>query len=161
MLCETYTPEGKPLPSNTRNAAAKVFSTKENTDAIPWFGLEQVSFLTSLCLVRVSKCVSVCMYVGVYVYVTICMSLYVHVRVYMYVINRHEYVTTLLIFSVLILLNFIIFPTPIIFLFHSLFFSIDKQEYTLFNLDEVTPLGWPTGGYPKPQGKYLCAYVLV
>ena len=28
----------------------------------------------------------------------------------------------------------------------------------MFNLDEVTPLGWPTGGYPKPQGKY--AYVL-
>ena len=27
-----------------------------------------------------------------------------------------------------------------------------EQEYTLFNLDMVTPLGWPEGGYPGPQG---------
>jgi glutamine synthetase len=31
-----------------------------------------------------------------------------------------------------------------------------EQEYTLFNLDMVTPLGWPVGGYPGPQGPYYC-----
>ena len=70
VLCETFTPEGEALPTNTRNHAAKVFADKENFAAVPWFGLE--------------------------------------------------------------------------------------QEYTLFNLDEVTPLGWPTGGYPRPQGPYYC-----
>ena len=32
-----------------------------------------------------------------------------------------------------------------------------EQEYTLFNLDKHTPLGWPKGGYPAPQGPYYCA----
>eukprot|EP00808_Paulinella_micropora_P008355 g56342.t1 len=27
-----------------------------------------------------------------------------------------------------------------------------EQEYTMFYADEITPLGWPRGGYPKPQG---------
>ena len=31
-----------------------------------------------------------------------------------------------------------------------------EQEYTLFNLDMITPLGWPAGGYPLPQGPYYC-----
>jgi len=70
VMCDTYTPEGKPLPTNTRFNAANVFSQKESVDATPWFGLE--------------------------------------------------------------------------------------QEYTLFNLDNVTPLGWPANGYPMPQGPYYC-----
>ena len=33
-----------------------------------------------------------------------------------------------------------------------------EQEFTLFNLDEVTPLGWPKGGMPsRPQGPYYCS----
>jgi glutamine synthetase len=31
-----------------------------------------------------------------------------------------------------------------------------EQEYTIFNIDKATPLGWPRGGYPLPQGPYYC-----
>lgn len=39
VLCDTYTPQGKPLPTNTRAHAAEVFEKAK--DHKPWFGLEQ------------------------------------------------------------------------------------------------------------------------
>eukprot|EP00536_Pseudo-nitzschia_multiseries_P013403 jgi/Psemu1/245279/estExt_Genewise1.C_5720016 len=70
VMCDTYTPAGEPLPTNTRAFAEEFF--KGNEDEEVWFGLE--------------------------------------------------------------------------------------QEFTLFNLDERTPLGWPEGGMPsRPQGPYYCS----
>ena len=31
-----------------------------------------------------------------------------------------------------------------------------EQEYTLFEQDGMTPIGWPSGGYPPAQGPYYC-----
>jgi len=39
VLCDTYTPKGEPLPTNTRHIAAQVFS--HNVKEEPWFGIEQ------------------------------------------------------------------------------------------------------------------------
>lgn len=37
-------------------------------------------------------------------------------------------------------------------------FDIMITEFTLFNLDERTPLGWPQGGMPsRAQGPYYCS----
>jgi glutamine synthetase len=69
VLCETLTPDMKPLPDNTRAPAKALFDRK--LDEVPWFGLE--------------------------------------------------------------------------------------QEYTLYNADKATPLGWPKGGFPGPQGPYYCS----
>jgi glutamine synthetase len=69
VMCDTYTPAGDPLPTNTRAASNKVFN--QNIPAEPWFGVE--------------------------------------------------------------------------------------QEYTLFEKDGRTPLGWPVGGFPGAQGPYYCS----
>lgn len=70
VMCDTYTPAGEPLPTNTRAIAAAAFEGHEDEEI--WFGME--------------------------------------------------------------------------------------QEFTLFNLDEKTPLGWPQGGMPsRPQGPYYCS----
>lgn len=68
VMCDTYEPNGTPIPSNTRAPAAAIFDKCKDEE--PWFGIE--------------------------------------------------------------------------------------QEYTLFALDN-TPLGWPKGGYPAPQGPYYCS----
>jgi len=70
VMCDTYTPAGDPLPTNSRAVAEAAF--KGHDDEEIWFGME--------------------------------------------------------------------------------------QEFTLFNLDERTPLGWPEGGMPsRPQGPYYCS----
>jgi len=70
VMCDTYTPAGEPLPTNTRYAAEQLFKEHEKEET--WFGLE--------------------------------------------------------------------------------------QEFTLFNTDQRTPLGWPLGGQPsRPQGPYYCS----
>jgi glutamine synthetase len=71
VLCDTYTPGGTPLPTNTRAAAVDVLESPEAIKSKAWYGLE--------------------------------------------------------------------------------------QEYTLFQMDKTTPLGWPKGGYPGPQGPYYCS----
>jgi len=70
VMCDTYTPAGEPLETNSRAIAMESFTDKDHEEV--WFGME--------------------------------------------------------------------------------------QEFTLFNLDERTPLGWPEGGMPtRPQGPYYCS----
>ena len=44
VLCDTYLPNGKPHPSNTRYSAARMF--KKNSELEPMFGIEQEFFIT-------------------------------------------------------------------------------------------------------------------
>lgn len=43
VMCDTYTPEGAPLPTNTRHACKQAMD--KIADLEPWFGLEQEYFL--------------------------------------------------------------------------------------------------------------------
>jgi glutamine synthetase len=46
VMCDTYTPSGEPIPTNSRAIAEKQFAGTE--DEIPWFGLEQEFTLFNL-----------------------------------------------------------------------------------------------------------------
>lgn len=46
VMCDTYTPAGEPLPTNSRYSCAKVQAAAKDQE--PWFGLEQEYFLTNL-----------------------------------------------------------------------------------------------------------------
>jgi len=46
VLCDTYTPELEPIPSNTRHKAAEIFEKAKEFK--PWFGIEQEYTLLSL-----------------------------------------------------------------------------------------------------------------
>ncbi|KAJ9546063.1 hypothetical protein OSB04_025770 [Centaurea solstitialis] len=41
VMCDAYTPQGDPLPTNKRHNAAKVFSHSDVVAEEPWFGIEQ------------------------------------------------------------------------------------------------------------------------
>ena len=70
VMCDTYTPSGDPIPTNTRARAERVFSDPLVAAEECWYGIE--------------------------------------------------------------------------------------QEYTLLDATTKWPIGWPTGGYPHPQGPYYC-----
>ncbi|MCO5548907.1 hypothetical protein L7F22_002369 [Adiantum nelumboides] len=41
VICDAYTPQGEPIPTNKRYAAAKIFSDPAVEKEVPWFGIEQ------------------------------------------------------------------------------------------------------------------------
>nr|ACR38893.1 glutamine synthetase [Apopellia endiviifolia (species B)]ACR38902.1 glutamine synthetase [Apopellia endiviifolia (species B)] len=41
VLCDTYTPQGDPIPTNSRSKAAKIFDNEEVRSQVPWYGIEQ------------------------------------------------------------------------------------------------------------------------
>lgn len=43
VMCDTYDPQGNPIPTNTRNGAKQIFDKKLESE--PWFGIEQEFFL--------------------------------------------------------------------------------------------------------------------
>ncbi|AQL08572.1 Glutamine synthetase3 isoform 1 [Zea mays] len=40
-MCDCYTPQGEPIPSNKRYKAATVFSHPDVAAEVPWYGIEQ------------------------------------------------------------------------------------------------------------------------
>eukprot|EP01084_Bolivina_argentea_P305919 528526_1 len=41
VLCDCHTPQGDPIPSNTRHHAAQIFSNPKVMEQKPWYGMEQ------------------------------------------------------------------------------------------------------------------------
>jgi glutamine synthetase len=41
VMCDTYTPQGEPIPTNKRARAAQIFSDPKVSSQVPWFGIEQ------------------------------------------------------------------------------------------------------------------------
>ncbi|CAM0902145.1 unnamed protein product [Alopecurus aequalis] len=41
VVCDTYTPQGEPIPTNKRARAAQIFSDPKVSSQVPWFGIEQ------------------------------------------------------------------------------------------------------------------------
>ncbi|CAJ2658499.1 glutamine synthetase [Trifolium pratense] len=41
VICDAYTPQGEPIPTNKRHKAAEIFSNPKVEAEIPWYGIEQ------------------------------------------------------------------------------------------------------------------------
>ncbi|KAF6138830.1 hypothetical protein GIB67_021808 [Kingdonia uniflora] len=41
VICDAYTPQGEPIPTNKRYDAAKIFSHPDVVAEVPWYGIEQ------------------------------------------------------------------------------------------------------------------------
>ncbi|KVH93606.1 Glutamine synthetase, beta-Grasp [Cynara cardunculus var. scolymus] len=41
VICDAYTPQGEPIPTNKRAKAAEIFSDPKVVSEVPWFGIEQ------------------------------------------------------------------------------------------------------------------------
>ena len=50
-----------------------------------------------------------------------------------------------------------IIVSPKILLWHGRSLDFLQQEYTLLNATTKWPLGWPSNGFPGPQGPYYCS----
>lgn len=49
-MCDAYTPAGEPIPTNKRNAAAKIFSHPDVVAEVPWYSAIPILFYVSLCV---------------------------------------------------------------------------------------------------------------
>lgn len=41
VICDTYTPQGEPIPTNKRYKASQIFSDPKVVAEVPWYGIEQ------------------------------------------------------------------------------------------------------------------------
>ncbi|BBG93269.1 AWPM-19-like family protein [Prunus dulcis] len=41
VICDAYTPQGEPIPTNKRARAAEIFANQKVIDEVPWYGIEQ------------------------------------------------------------------------------------------------------------------------